>query len=114
LALSSPFTFSAALSILDKNKLFVKSAEALERMAKISTIVFDKTGTISSPNSAEMTFKGHLSDEEEVLVWNAARQSSHPLSREVVGFLGVKKMLELQGFDERPGKGITASYQGQE
>lgn len=113
LALSSPFTFSAALSILDKNKLFVKSAEALERMAKISTIVFDKTGTISSPNSAEMAFKGRLADEDEVLIWNAVRQSSHPLSREIVSFLGSKRMLELQTFDEQPGRGITASCQGQ-
>src|SRR5690606_18959051 len=46
LALSSPFTLSAALSIFDKNNFFIKNTAAIEQMAKVKSLVFDKTGTI--------------------------------------------------------------------
>src|SRR5690606_524871 len=35
LALSSPFTLSTALSIFDKNKMYIKNTSAIEQMAAI-------------------------------------------------------------------------------
>lgn len=65
LALSSPFTLSAALSIFDRNKFYIKNTAAIEEMAAIDCIVFDKTGTISSPRSSSMFFEGQLSGAEK-------------------------------------------------
>src|SRR5690606_24954839 len=58
LALSGPFTLSAALSIFDRNRFYVKNTAAIERLAAIDCLVFDKTGTISSPSAARMHFEG--------------------------------------------------------
>nr|WP_037494893.1 heavy metal translocating P-type ATPase metal-binding domain-containing protein [Sphingobacterium deserti] len=112
LALSSPFTLSAALSIFDRNKMYVKNTAAVEQMAAIDCIVFDKTGTISSPKSSTMFFEGNLSAFDRKLLYSACRHSSHPLSREIVQWLSEDQPLELTSFDEQIGKGIRAEIDG--
>ena len=108
LALSSPFTLSAALSIFDRNKFYVKNTAAIEQMATIDTLVFDKTGTISSPRSSSIYFEGTLGVTDRKLLHAVCRNSGHPLSREIVKWLEVSSDMLVQDFKELPGKGITA------
>lgn len=112
LALSSPFTLSAALSIFDKNKFYIKNTAAIEEMAAIDCVVFDKTGTISSPKSSSMFFEGHLSTEERKMVASVCRNSSHPLSREIVKWVGATKFDNLSTYEEIVGKGMRAELDG--
>lgn len=108
LALSTPLTLSAVLGIFDKNGFYLKNTDVVEQLARIDTVVFDKTGTITCPNVVNLTFTGRLSSHEEVLVASAARNSSHPLSREIVRWLGVKQTLAVEEYNEAAGKGISA------
>lgn len=110
LALSSPFTLSAALSIFDKNKLYVKNTAAIEQMAAIDTMIFDKTGTITSPNASSMYFEGELSAMDKNLIYSVCRNSNHPLSREIMKWLGECSILPIQEYEELIGKGQRASY----
>ncbi|WP_164108568.1 MULTISPECIES: heavy metal translocating P-type ATPase [Sphingobacterium] len=110
LALSSPFTLSAALSIFDKNKMYIKNTSAIEQMAAIDTVVFDKTGTISSPKASTMYFEGALSKMERDLVYTLCRNSNHPLSREIIKWLGLCAVLPINGYEEFAGKGQSAWY----
>ena len=112
LALSSPFTLSAALSILDKNRFYVKNAGAIEQMAAIDCLVFDKTGTISSPSSSLMRWKGTLNDQESIALASVCRHSSHPLSRQIVQYLGRKSYADVSAYEEMAGQGITATCNG--
>lgn len=112
LALSSPFTLSAALSIFDKNKLYIKNTAAIEEMASIDCVVFDKTGTISSPKSSSMFFEGALTDEERKLVASVCRNSSHPLSREIVKWVGLSSFYDQSHYEELVGKGMDADVAG--
>ncbi|MGN0021555.1 MAG: heavy metal translocating P-type ATPase [Sphingobacterium hotanense] len=111
LALSSPFTLSAALSIFDKNKLYIKNTAAIEQMAAIDTVVFDKTGTISSPNVSSMYFEGELTAQEKSLLFSICRNSNHPLSREIIKWLGEVPVLPISNYVEIVGKGQAAVYQ---
>lgn len=110
LALSSPFTLSAALSIFDRNKLYVKNTSAIEQMAAIDTMIFDKTGTITSPNVSSMVFEGDLSITERNLVYSVCRNSNHPLSREIIKWLGDCSLLPIENYEEFVGKGQSATY----
>lgn len=110
LALSSPFTLSAALSIFDRNKMYIKNTSAIEQMAAIDTIVFDKTGTISSPSASAMCFEGRLTKLERDLVYSLCRNSNHPLSREIIKWLGTGDVLPITEYKEIVGKGQSASY----
>lgn len=112
LALSSPFTLSAALSVFDRNKCYIKNTAAVERMATADTLVFDKTGTISSPTASALQFNGVLTEEEQTLVASACRNSVHPLSREIVKWLGVTETRKISAYEERAGKGLSAEIDG--
>jgi len=107
LALSSPFTLSAALSIFDKNNLFIKNTAAIEQMAKIKSLVFDKTGTITSPKSQHIQFIGELDHDELKMVASLCRNSSHPLSIQIVNWLQLDNSFDrIQDYQEIAGKGI--------
>lgn len=111
LALSSPFTLAAALSIFDKHQFFIKNTATIEKMAKMDELVFDKTGTLSAPNASNITFSGSLSDKEKSLVASLCRNSNHPLSIEINKNMMVKTMHPIQNFNEQIGFGLEASIQ---
>ncbi|TCK85663.1 heavy metal translocating P-type ATPase [Albibacterium bauzanense] len=112
LALSSPFTLSAALSIFDKNRFFIKNTGAIEQLAKIDSLVFDKTGTITSPKSQHIQFKGDLKESELQAIASICRNSSHPLSIQIVNWLKLDTLKSIQNYQEIPGKGIQANVNG--
>jgi Cu+-exporting ATPase len=111
LALSAPFTFGNLLRIFGKVKFYVKNASVIEQMANINTIIFDKTGTITSNKKSTATYEGlNLSDTEETLLKNTLRGSNHPLSRSLYTILKEQNIIILDYFEEHLGKGIEASY----
>ncbi|GLU55696.1 heavy metal translocating P-type ATPase [Dyadobacter frigoris] len=113
LLLSSTFTNGNLLSLFGKYRFYPKNADAIERLSHIDTIVFDKTGTITQTNEAEIEFIGNkLTEDELVIVKTLAMQSSHPLSRMLVRKLenitGSRRM--LIHFEETGGAGIKAFW----
>ena len=109
LALTAPFTFGNILRILGKKKFYLKNALVIEQLAKVNTIVFDKTGTITTNRKSKIAYEGQpLSENEIVVVKNVLRASNHPLSRMLYDFLPETKKLKLVAFDEITGKGIQA------
>ncbi|MEC3881294.1 heavy metal translocating P-type ATPase [Parapedobacter sp. 10938] len=114
LALSGPFTLSAALGIFDRNRFYVKNTAAIEQLAAIDCLVFDKTGTISSPNASRMHFNGELTPDERAMVVAVAQNSNHPLSRELVNWAGPVAAMPVSGFREVTGKGIEAVVAGRD
>lgn len=113
LALSTPFTMSAALSILDKNKFYLKNTEVVEQLAEIDTMVFDKTGTITLADSDGIQFKGTLDSEAKNIIYSICKNSSHPLSTKICDYLSESNELQLLDFKEIAGKGISAIYNQQ-
>ena len=113
LALSSPFTLSAALSLFDKNKCFIKNTAAIEQMAKIQTLVFDKTGTITSPQSQNIRFIGQLTSRDADRVASLCKNSSHPLSTKIVQYLAMETTTRpVQDYQESIGRGIQGIIDG--
>jgi Cu+-exporting ATPase len=109
LALTAPFTFGNILRILGKKKFYLKNALVIEQLARVDTIVFDKTGTITTNKKSNISYEGKaLSENEIVVVKNVLRASNHPLSRMLHDFLPETKKLKLVSFDEITGKGIQA------
>ncbi len=113
IALSSPFTFGSAMKILGRNKLYVKNSLNIEEMAKVDTIVFDKTGTITSAEKAGIRYSGrNLSKQEKVFIKSAAKTSLHPLSKIIAGSIYAENGLSPIEFKEIPGEGIEAVFEG--
>ena len=47
------------------NKLYLKNAQVIEQMAKVDTIVFDKTGTITSSLKSNIEYVGETLSQVE-------------------------------------------------
>jgi Cu+-exporting ATPase len=114
LALSTPLTLSTILGMFDKNGFYLKNTDVVEQLARVDSVVFDKTGTISCPEAVNLSFSGTLSKYEESLVGSLARNSSHPLSREIVKWLGGAASFKADGYSEVAGKGVSAFVDGHE
>ena len=111
LALSAPFALGNLVRIFGRKKFYLKNASVIERLAKTDTIIFDKTGTITTGNSAAITYEGDiLNPEEEDMLKSTLRNSSHPLSRQLYTILHSNGILTPDTFQEYLGEGIEATY----
>jgi Cu+-exporting ATPase len=112
IALSAPFTFGNLLRIFGKLKFYIKNASVIEQLAQIDTIIFDKTGTITSNKNSNAEYDGELLSEQESLVLkNSLRGSNHPLSRTLYHILEDNNIVTLDTFEEHIGKGIKAKHE---
>lgn len=112
LALSSPFTLAAVLSIFDKNRFYLKNTAIVEELARIDTYVFDKTGTITNPDAAALDFNGIITNDQKQLVSDLARNSGHLLSRELVKYLNKPPVFPIEEYTEKIGRGISGKVNG--
>ena len=112
LALTAPFTTGNVLRILGKKKFYLKNALVIEQLAKVDTIVFDKTGTITTNKKSNISYEGEaLSEAHLVVIKNVLRASNHPLSRMLYDFLPDVKKIKINEFEEITGKGILAQIE---
>ncbi len=113
LALTAPFTLGNILRLYGKAKLYLKNAAVIEQLSKIDTIVFDKTGTITSGKQSTISYGGALlSLEKQSWIKNIVRASNHPLSRMLYDHLPETARVEVSDFKEITGLGIEATIEG--
>jgi len=109
LGLAVPAVQIVATGRLFNRGVFVKSGDALERLAEIDTAVFDKTGTLTfgTPvlENAETLPPGVLAAAATL-----ARASRHPMARALAGAAGAGPA--LAGVSEIPGSGLEAIVAG--
>jgi Cu+-exporting ATPase len=113
LALTAPFTLGNVLRILGNRNIYLKNALVVEQLAKVDTIVFDKTGTITTNKKTAITYEGtEMNPYELQLLKNVLRGSNHPLSRRLYEYIPNQEKLEVSSFEEIIGKGIVAEIEG--
>ena len=106
--------------------VLIKSAEALETLAKIDTLVVDKTGTLTEgkPQLVSLVFAGdremdRSKDGETELLRLAAsleRASEHPLAAAIVAAAEERKLslINADKFESLTGKGVVGQINGKQ
>ncbi|MFZ2354089.1 heavy metal translocating P-type ATPase [Paucilactobacillus nenjiangensis] len=115
LILAAPIALVAGMSKASVSGVIVKSGTTLEKLAKIKTMAFDKTGTITQGN---LQIKDVLpvagTSEKELLFLTAAveQHSNHILAQSVVDAVS-EELPSVTDMTEIPGKGIQGTVNGQ-
>lgn len=119
LALATPTSIMAAIGQATKHGVIIKSGEALENMGKVDCIAFDKTGTLTRgiPVVADVVPLKEEVGEEQLLRLTASAEaySEHPLAKAIVSHAKELQMTiePAENFQMLPGKGISATVNGQ-
>jgi Cu+-exporting ATPase len=113
LGLATPTAIMVATGKGAECGILIKSGTALETAHKISTVVLDKTGTITEgrPQVTDLIGCNGFSQQQLLLAVAAAEQGSeHPLGRAIVEHAGSQGIVlpELASFEAIVGRGIVA------
>ncbi len=100
-ALAVPAVQVIAASRLFRAGVLLKSATALERLAEVDTVVFDKTGTLGAP---ELALEPGADAPALAVAAGLAAASRHPLARALVAAAG--PVAAADGVVEHPGAGL--------
>jgi len=114
LGLATPMSIMTATGRGARAGVLIKDAEALERMAKVDTVVVDKTGTLTEgrPALTDVVAVGRFS-EAEVLALAAAleRGSEHPLAEAVLAGAAARgvEIGTASAFEAVTGRGVRGA-----
>jgi Cu+-exporting ATPase len=111
LGLATPTAIMVGSSRGAREGILIKSAEVLERVQKIDTVVFDKTGTLSEgrPHVDEFKNLGNFDSRRILsLATSLEKASEHPLSEAVIVYATDKGVdeFEVKDFEAVPGRGL--------
>lgn len=111
LVLSAPATAIAGIAVAARHGILIRSSAFLEELADLSSLVVDKTGTLTYGTLHLQAIETDVLHEQPLLQLAASlgAASSHPVSRALAGLVSHEQMLPLNDVRERQGLGIVAS-----
>ncbi|MDR4508234.1 MAG: heavy metal translocating P-type ATPase [Candidatus Brocadiaceae bacterium] len=119
LGLATPTAIMVGSGIGLDHAIIIKRASALEEIARLNAIVFDKTGTITEGHFVVNDIIPAKTVRESDLLTLAAAGcsfSNHPLAQSVIDKAEERKLTwdTIRNFKEEAGKGIVCLYKGKD
>ena len=117
LGLATPMSIMVATGRGAMVGVLIQNAEALELLAKVDTLVIDKTGTLTEGKPRLSTVKSHREWTESELLRLAAsleRGSEHPLAGAIVAAAEERALAlsAVKDFRSITGQGVTGTIEG--
>lgn len=116
LVISVPLGFFCGIGRASKEGILIKGSSELERLNKIKTLVFDKTGTVTKGNFEVSEIQSDKMDPTEMLtvIAHAEYYSNHPIAKSILKKYDkeIDKSI-IKDFKEISGHGVTATINGQ-
>ena len=117
LGLATPMSVMTATGRGAQAGVLIKDAEALERFSKVTTLIVDKTGTLTEgrPQLTDVVVaKGIAEDELLSLAAGLEKGSEHPLAEAIVEGAAKRGVAvpDAQDFDSVTGKGVSGTVSG--
>ncbi len=114
LGLATPTAIMVGTGLGASNGIMIKNAEALERLNSVTTVIFDKTGTITIGKPVVTDIITKNGTDENLLLQTAASleaKSEHPLATAIAEYAASKKiaLIEVTRFNSLTGSGIEAN-----
>jgi len=117
LGLATPMSIMTATGRGAQAGVLIKNAEALERFAKVDTLIVDKTGTLTQGKPklvAVLSEVGHTEEEVLKLAASLERGSEHPLAEAIVTGAEERRVTlsKADDFEAVTGKGVKGTVDG--
>jgi len=117
LGLATPTSIMAGTGRAAEFGILFKGGEHLERTHQLTTILLDKTGTVTNgaPILTDILIEEGFEEQQFLtLVAAAEKQSEHPLAQAIVAGIKEKniELVEVEEFEAIPGYGIQAKVDG--
>ncbi|UCA46404.1 heavy metal translocating P-type ATPase [Pseudochrobactrum sp. XF203] len=117
LGLATPMSIMTATGRGAQAGVLIKDAEALERMAKVDTLIVDKTGTLTEgrPKLTDVVAVSGIGDNTLLqLAASLEKGSEHPLAEAIVAGAEAKglKTDNVDAFEAITGKGVAGTVKG--
>ena len=117
LALATPVATLVGLSLGAKKGILFKEAAQLETMAKVDTLVLDKTGTVTV-GKPEVVKENLLKEFDIELLYSLVKSSKHPVSHGIYEYIDENKedlnVIAFDEFKQIPARGISAKIDSNE
>ena len=118
LGLATPVAIMVGTGKAAENGILIKSAQSLELMGRVNTVVLDKTGTVTQgkPRLTDCLAAEGVTEEELLCVAASVEQpSEHPLSRAVTEAAQERSipLCDVEDFAAVPGGGVHAALHGE-
>lgn len=115
LVISIPLSFFGGIGGAGKEGILIKGSNYLEALAKVDTVVMDKTGTLTKGTfTVQEIYPVGVSEEDFLkILAHVEYLSNHPIAKSVVNaYRGEVNESLLQNMKEIPGKGIQVDVDG--
>ena len=117
LGLATPMSIMVGTGRGAEAGVLIRNAEALEIFEKVTTIVVDKTGTLTEGKPKLVTVEPRADIDSATLlrlVASLENVSEHPLAAAIVGGAGERgvTLSEVRDFESATGKGVTGTVDG--
>ena len=120
LGLATPMSIMVGTGKGAKQGVLVKDARAIEEMRQVTTLVIDKTGTITqgkpSLQQVQSLIDAYSKQELLRMVASLEYNSEHPLAHAIVSGAEAEgiKLQSVEDFDSLTGKGVIGKVEGSE
>jgi heavy metal translocating P-type ATPase len=110
LVLSAPATAIAGVAVAARHGILIRSSAFLEELADLTSLVVDKTGTLTFGTLRLQSINNPCADSSVIIALAASlgAASSHPVSRALAGLVSQEECLALSDIHERQGLGVVA------
>ncbi|WP_047290128.1 cation-translocating P-type ATPase [Pseudomonas protegens] len=110
LVLSAPATAIAGIAVAARHGILIRSSAFLEELADLTSLIVDKTGTLTYGTLRLQAIDTPREDQRSLLTLAASlgSASSHPVSRALAGLVPQEEQWPLGDIHERQGLGVVA------
>ncbi|MCL1979157.1 MAG: cadmium-translocating P-type ATPase [Methanomassiliicoccaceae archaeon] len=117
LGLATPLAITVGTGKAAENGILFKNAAALERSGKITSVILDKTGTITEGRPSVTNIMPRIPERDLVgYAASAEIRSEHPLAKAIISYAEEKgiTVTEPSDFVSEPGGGVRCMIGGKE